>query len=189
MKILNLILAAGFVTIVFETSLAQSFSVGLNYGFGNATYRLVENSEELHRENFSRIGIPVSFSPFLSNFSIVSGTELEYRDIGNYLTIPAILRVDLGKTLKVYGECGLYYSFLLKKGFTEYIVDKDWGGRTGLGLIYSITKKWRVDLAYNFNYGFAESVKTEKQLPFEQIKIMGSKLISSYIVIGGRYRF
>ncbi len=170
-------------------SFSQDFIIGPKYGYGKTTYKRQSDELIIPSQPNQRIGISLEFSPYYSKFFVVSGIEYETNDLGSSLSIPLGIRIAIGNTFHPFIEAGGYFSYPLKSKQTEYTLETDLGARVGLGLMYFINKRWRIELGYFYRFGFKGVLGEEIQLPLGQVTIEQYDLRAGNLELVVKYRF
>jgi hypothetical protein len=170
-------------------STAQDFILGARYGYGKAAYKRQSDDLMISAQTTQRVGLSLEFSPFFSKFFVVSGFEYEINDFGSSLSIPLGIRIALGNTLRPFIEAGGYYSHPLNSKHTDYTITRDLGARVGVGCIYVINKRWRLEIGYFHQFGFKGALGEEIELPLGQVSFEQYDLRAGHLALGVKYRF
>ena len=168
---------------------AQDFILGARYGYGKATYKRQSDGLMIPAKSTQRVGITFEFSPFFSKFFVVSGIEYETNNLGSSLSIPLGLRISLGNTFRPFIELGGYYTHPLNSKQSNYVITRDLGVKVGAGLLYSIDKRWRIELGYFHRFGFKGILAEEIELPLGQVTSEQYDLRAGNLELGVKYRF
>lgn len=169
--------------------LAQDVIVGVRYGYGKDAYKRQSDGLMIAARPTHRMGISLEFSPYFSKLFIESGIVYETNDLGTSLSIPLSFRITLGNTFRPFLDIGGYYNHPLRSKQTIYLFTRDLGAKIGGGLIYSINKKWRIELGYFHRFGFKGTLGQAIQLPLGQITYEQYDLRSGNLELGFKYRF
>jgi hypothetical protein len=183
-----------FLTLIFTfffcpNSNSQDIIIGIKYGYGNGTYKRFDNSQKTASSKFNQYGISLAYSPYYSKLSVESSIEYEINDLADYIYIPVGFRITFGKKLRPFVECSGYYSILMKSNSEEYIMKNDYGARLGLGLMYAIDKRWRIEAGYYRRYGFGSPLNEKIQIPVNTYTLEKNRFSSYNIELAVKYRF
>jgi hypothetical protein len=168
---------------------AQDFILGTRYGYGKAAYKRQSDGLMIPAMTTQRVGISLEFSPFYSKLFVVSGFEYETNNLGSSLSVPLGLRISLGNTFRPFIELGGYYTHPLNSNQSDYTITRDLGVKAGAGGIYSINKRWRIELGYFHRFGFKGILGEEIQLPLGQVTFEQYDLRAGNLELGIKYRF
>jgi hypothetical protein len=168
---------------------AQDFILGARYGYGKSAYKRQSDGLMISARSTQRIGISLEFSPFYSKLFLVSGIEFETNNLGSTLSVPLGFRITLGNTFRPFIELGGYYTHPLNSKQSDYTITRDLGIKAGIGGIYSINKRWRIELGYFHRFGFRGVLGEEIQLPLGQVTFEQYDLRAGNLELGVKYRF
>lgn len=168
---------------------AQDFILGLKYGYGNSTF--IRQSDNLKTPTYKthKAALIAEFSPYYSRLFIITGAAYEINDLSQNITIPLTLRVVFGKTVQPFIEGGAYYSYVLNDESDDFILKNDLGAKVMAGLLINLGKNWRLELGYNYRFGFTKALEEEILLPLNQVMLEEYRRISGSIDLGIKYRF
>lgn len=178
--------------ILFITALqgkTQDIILGAKLGIGKAKFTNQSNEEVLKGYTVSRAGVSLAFSPYFSKLQIISGGEYEISSLGNFFSIPFAARFIFGEKYKPFAEIGGYYSLALNAKQDDYLLKNNSGARIGIGMVYALNKRWRIEGGYFHRFGLTPSIEKEIELPGDQFDY------DSYLMQGGnieiliKYRF
>ncbi len=177
------------VFILTEMPVAgQDFLVGGKVGIGKATFRN-QNTDERVDETISRYGLSLGFSPYFSKLFIQSGAEIETSSLGSFMTVPLTIRVAVGEKVRPYVDLGGYYSFSTRSKQDEFLVQNNGGLKAGLGMLYLLDKRWRIEAGLAFRYGLSPTFEEEILLPGNQSVFDPYLERSLSFELGMAYRF
>jgi opacity protein-like surface antigen len=168
---------------------SQDFILGARYGYGKASYKRQSDGLMIPNHAMHRMGISLEFSPYFSKLFLVSGIEFETNDLGSSLSIPLGFRVCIGNKFRPFLELGAYYSHPLRTRDTIYTITRDAGVRAGAGLLYTLNKRWRIELGYFHRFGFKGVLGEEIPLPAGNVTFEQYDLRNGNLELGVKYRF
>jgi opacity protein-like surface antigen len=168
---------------------AQDFIVGLKAGTGKGSYKRIDKTNRTTPIRYNQYGISLAYSPYISKLSFESALEFEKNDSASYIYIPMGFRITLGKKLRVFFEGGGYYSILNHSYTKKFIMKNDFGGRIGIGLIYAVNKRWRIETGYYRLFGLGSPLNYNRMQPGNSYITEKYKLSSYNVELALKYRF
>lgn len=168
---------------------AQDFILGLKYGYGNSTFTRQSDNLKTPTYKTHKAMLIAEFSPYYSRLFIITGAAYEMNDLSQNITIPFTLRVVFGKTIRPFIEGGAYYSYVLNDESDDFTLKNDLGANVMAGLLINLGKNWRLELGYNYRFGFTKALEEEILLPLNQVMLEEYRRKSGSVDLGVKYRF
>jgi hypothetical protein len=167
----------------------QDLIIGARYGVGSIHYNRQSDNYNSPRSLTNKAALVVEFSPFFSYIFFNSGIEFISNDYSKSLSIPLTIRLAFGTKIRPYIEGGGYYSYSSASKPENYIVKNDMGATAGIGLLFLLNKRVRLDAGYFRRYGFVPGLEEKILLPLEQVQYEKYKLHEGSFNISLEYRF
>ena len=150
---------------------SQNFIMGVQYGIGSQHF--TRSSDDLKTAAYitHHGSLMFEFSPYYSLLFINAGAEYTTHDLGTEVCIPLSVRIAPGKKVRPFFEIGGYYNYALSDFEDEYQFENDFGALGRAGLLFYVSKRFRIELSYFRNYGLTPALKEEVLLPLDQVSI------------------
>jgi opacity protein-like surface antigen len=178
-----------FLMLCSTTVNAQDFIMGIKCGTGKGTFKRIDKSNFTASVKSRQFGISLAYSPYYSKLSLESSLEFENNDSSNYIYIPLSFRITLGKRLRPFFEGGVYYSIQSDSHTKNFITKNDYGARLGIGLLYAVNKRWRIEAGYYKRYGFGNPLIYKRQQPGSSYVTEKYRFSADNIELAFKYRF
>ena len=183
-------LTAIFILINLLPSIyAQDFILGIQYGYGTTSYFRQSDNHKTKGYMTQQASLITGFSPYYSHLFVFSGIAYEMNRLNTSLSIPLTLRIVLGETIRPYAEFGGYYNYLLESNTKDFAIKNDLGAKVAVGLLVNLNKHWRMDLGYNYRFGFTKALEEEILLPLGQVLLEEYRRKSGLVCLSVKYRF
>jgi hypothetical protein len=182
------ILAILFLILFFNLH-AQDINIGLKYGFGNSVYSRMVDDVKTNEYQFNKTAFIIEFSPYFGKIFICSGVEYKMNDLGKMISVPLTFRLAFYKKIRPFIEGGAYYNYILDSKDSYYSLTNDIGAKVGMGLLFYIGKRWRIESGYYNRFGFTGGLQEEILLPLEQVQIEDYRLREGSFEFCVKYRF
>jgi opacity protein-like surface antigen len=178
-----------FLFLLISVVNAQDFIIGIKYGNGKDLYKRIDKSDRSSLMRLKQYGISLAYSPYYSKLSIESSIEFEKNDSASYLYFPLGFRIALGKRLRPFFEGGVYSSILKDSNTRKFMMKNDFGARLGIGVLYALNKRWRVEGGYYKRYGFGSPLIYKRQQPGDTYTTEKYRFSAYNIELALKYRF
>lgn len=158
-------------TGVIQQAHSQNFVAGIQYTIDKQYF--VRQSDDLHTPTgeSNKAGLILEFTPYYSKFFIASGAHYMMNDLGNSIMVPLTFRLALGKKIRPFAETGGYYNHVLEDISEDFSLKNDVGVLSEIGVIFSLSKHWRLEAGYNYILGLTPALEEEILLPLNQVSL------------------
>jgi hypothetical protein len=147
-------------TGVIQQAHSQNFVAGIQYTIDKQYF--VRQSDDLHTPTgeSNKAGLILEFTPYYSKFFIASGAHYMMNDLGNSIMVPL-----------TFAETGGYYNPVLEDISEDFSLKNDVGVLSEIGVIFSLSKHWRLEAGYNYILGLTPALEEEILLPLNQVSL------------------